>query len=57
MTRLAVPVVLSARHALVHGGVMAGRRTNGAKDARRHPPKGDVARGFDERTSIEDPGP
>jgi acetylornithine deacetylase len=57
--------VLAASHAAVHGGQMPERRTTAVNDARYYGlyfgfpglcygPKGEVAHGFDERTSIED---
>lgn len=57
--------VLAAAHASVHGGAMPERRTTAVNDARYYGlyfgfpglcygPKGEVAHGFDERTSIED---
>lgn len=57
--------VLAAAHASVHGGEMPARRTTAVNDARYYGlyfgfpglcygPRGEVAHGFDERTSIED---
>ena len=57
--------VLADAHASVHGGAMPERRTTAVNDARYYGlyfntpglcygPKGEVAHGFDERTSIED---
>lgn len=57
--------VLAAAHASVHGGEMPERRTTAVNDTRYYGlyfgipglcygPKGEVAHGFDERTSIED---
>jgi acetylornithine deacetylase len=57
--------VLAEAHASVHGGAMPERRTTAVNDARYYGlyfntpglcygPKGEVAHGFDERTSIED---